>query len=199
MKKLDILLTGVGGQGIILASDIICEAALAAGYDTKKTDALGMAQRGGSVVSHVRIGQKVWSPLIKEGTVDIIIAFEKLEGLRWCNYLRPDGVAIINNQEISPLSVNTGIDEYPADDKITTVMGQQTEKVHFVEGFRTAKGLGDSRALNVYLLGCLSYLTPFIKVQVWKDKLSKCVPDKALEINFTAFARDRKDLKNVSA
>jgi indolepyruvate ferredoxin oxidoreductase, beta subunit len=199
MKKIDILLTGVGGQGIILASDIICEAALAAGYDTKKTDALGMAQRGGSVVSHVRIGQKVWSPLIKEGTVDIIVAFEKLEGARWCNYLRPDGVAIINNQAIPPLSVNTGIDKYPSDDEIAGAMSQQTEKVPFVDGFKTARELGDSRALNAYLLGCLSQLVPFIKVKVWKDKLRERVPAKALEINLAAFDRGRKDLKNAGA
>ncbi|HJX35413.1 MAG TPA: indolepyruvate oxidoreductase subunit beta, partial [Dehalococcoidales bacterium] len=106
--KFDLLLTGVGGQGNILASDIIGKVALTAGYDVKKTDTLGMAQRGGSVVSHVRIAEKVYSPLIQEGGVDILLAFEKLEGIRWVNYLRPGGIAIINNHALPPLSVNLG-------------------------------------------------------------------------------------------
>ena len=105
MKKQDLLVVGVGGQGIILASDILGETALAAGYDVKKTDTLGMAQRGGSVVSHVRIASQVCAPLIKEGEVDILVAFEKLEATRWSHYLRPGGIAIstLAYQEISLL------------------------------------------------------------------------------------------------
>ncbi|RJQ37262.1 MAG: indolepyruvate oxidoreductase [Dehalococcoidia bacterium] len=197
MEKLDILLTGVGGQGIILASDIICQAALGAGYDTKKTDALGMAQRGGAVVSHVRLGEKVWSPLIKESAADILIAFEKLEGGRWCGYLRPEGTAIINNQAIPPLSVNTGTEKYPADKDIRSIFRQRTKHIYFVEGTQTAKQLGDARALNAYLLGCLSALSPAIKVRDWKARLGERVPKKALEINLAAFDRGRKDIKNA--
>lgn len=195
MKKLDVLLTGVGGQGIILASDIICQAALVSGYDTKKTDALGMAQRGGSVVSHVRLGEKVWSPLIKEGAADIIIAFEKLEGVRWCGYLRPEGTAIINNQAIPPLMVSAGTDQYPADKEILGTFRQRTRHVHFVDGTQTARELGDARALNAYLLGCLSVVTPTIKVRDWKAQLAERVPRKALEVNLAAFDRGRKDLR----
>ena len=109
--KIDLLLTGVGGQGNILASDIIGEVAIITGYDVKKTDTLGMAQRGGSVVSHVRIAEKVYAPLIKEGEVDFLLAFEKLESIRWANYLRPGGVAIINNYAVPPLSVNLGVEK----------------------------------------------------------------------------------------
>ena len=115
MNKQDLLIVGVGGQGIVLASDILGEVALAAGHDVKKTDTLGMAQRGGSVLSHVRIADKVWSPLIKEGEVDVLVAFEKLEAVRWSYYLRSDGVAIINNQATPPLSISLGTHRYPSD------------------------------------------------------------------------------------
>ena len=102
MKKLDLLITGVGGQGVILASDIIGDAAIAAGYDIKKTDALGMAQRGGSVTSNVRIAPQVRSPLIKTGEADMLLAFEKLEAARWSHYLRPGGIAIVNDHALPP-------------------------------------------------------------------------------------------------
>ena len=108
MKKMDLLVTGVGGQGVVLASDIIGETALAAGFDVKKTDTLGMAQRGGSVISHLRLAPKVWSPIIKDGEVELILAFEKLEAARWSHYLRPGGIAIDNNYEQPPLSVSLG-------------------------------------------------------------------------------------------
>jgi indolepyruvate ferredoxin oxidoreductase beta subunit len=122
LKKLDILVTGVGGQGVVLASDIIGETALAAGFDVKKTDTLGMAQRGGSVISHVRLGEKVWSPLIKEGEVDVILAFEKLEAARWSHYLAPGAAAIINMYEQPPLSVSLGQENYPSDAEIAAAL-----------------------------------------------------------------------------
>src|SRR4030065_2305557 len=105
---MDLLVTGVGGQGVVLASDIIAETALVAGFDVKKTDTLGMAQRGGSVVSHVRLAKKVWSPLIKEGEVDLLLAFEKLEAARWGHFLRPGGGAIVHRYQQPPLSVSPG-------------------------------------------------------------------------------------------
>jgi indolepyruvate ferredoxin oxidoreductase beta subunit len=117
MKKMDLLVTGVGGQGVVLASDIIGETAIAAGFDVKKTDTLGMAQRGGSVVSHVRMAPKVWSPLIREGQADLLLAFEKLEAARWSHYLRPGGIAIVNMYEQPPLSVSLGQEKYPAQDE----------------------------------------------------------------------------------
>ena len=129
MEKLDILVTGVGGQGVVLASDIIGEAALAAGYDVKKTDTLGMAQRGGSVVSNVRIGSHVSSPMIKEGEVALLLAFEKLEAARWSHLLCPDGIAIINDYEQPPLSVSLGQGKYPTDEEITVALKRRTDRI----------------------------------------------------------------------
>jgi len=124
MKTLGALVTGVGGQGIILASDIICEAAIIAGYDVKKTDTLGMAQRGGSVLSHVRIGTRVFSPLIREGEVDLLLAFEKLEAARWSHYIHKDAICIVNTYEQPPLSVSLGQEKYPTDNEIKEALKQ---------------------------------------------------------------------------
>ena len=159
MKKLDLLITGVGGQGIILASDIIAEAALAAGYDVKKTDTLGMAQRGGSVVSHVRIAHRVWSPLIKEGEADMLVAFEKLEAARWGYYLQPGAIVIVNNHVLPPLSVNLGTERYPSDEEITSILRQRSEHIYFVNGTSRVRELGNMRTLNMFMLGCSRFLS----------------------------------------
>lgn len=196
IKKMDILITGVGGQGVVLASDIIGEAALSAGYDVKKTDTLGMAQRGGSVVSNVRIAPKVWSPMIKEGEVDLILAFEKLEAARWSHSLRPGGVAIINNYEQPPLSVSLGQETYPGDSDITTALKRRTEEIYLVNGTDCAKELGNVRTLNIYMLGCLSVFG-LLDVNVWKDSISKRIPEKIRDINLTAFEKGREEIQNV--
>ena len=196
MKKFDLLITGVGGQGIILASDIIGEAALAAGYDVKKTDTLGMAQRGGSVVSHVRIGQRVWSPLIKEGEVDILVAFEKLEAARWVHYLRPGASAIINNHALPPPSVNLGNVPYPSNEEITHILRQRSDRIHFVNGTSRVRELGNVRTLNMFMLGCLSLVLP-LKVNIWKDIISQHLPSGIRQINFSAFDLGREEGRNV--
>ena len=196
VKKLDILITGVGGQGVILASDIVGEAALATGYDIKKTDTLGMAQRGGSVISHVRIGQRVWSPLIKEGEVDIIIAFEKLEAARWSHYLRPGAIAIVNNQALPPLSVNLGNERYPSDEEISNILRQWTDRIYFVDGTSRVRELGNIRTLNMFMLGCASLFLP-LRVHVWKNTISQRVPFKVRQINIIAFNQGRKEIRNV--
>lgn len=196
MKKFDLLVTGVGGQGIILASDIMGEAALAAGYDVKKTDTLGMAQRGGSVVSHVRIGQKVWSPLIKEGEVDIMVAFEKLEAARWGHYLQPGAIAIVNNHALPPLSVNLGSERYPSDEEITNLLRQRSERIYFVNGTSRARELGNIRTLNMFMLGCASLLLP-LKVDIWKNSISRRLPSNIRQINIAAFDAGRKEIQNV--
>ena len=195
MKKVDILVTGVGGQGVILASDIIGEAALAAGYDVKKTDTLGMAQRGGSVVSHVRIAPKVWSPLAREGEVDIVLAFEKLEGARWAHYLRPGGIAIVNNQALPPLAISLGREHYPTDEEIINIMKRQTDRVYFIDGTRLAGELGNVRTLNIFMLGCISPFIP-LKVHIWKDSISQRIPVNIRQINMTAFDQGRKETRN---
>jgi len=196
VKKLDILVAGVGGQGVILASDVMGEAALAAGYDIKKTDTLGMAQRGGSVVSHVRIGQRVWSPLIKEGEVDIIIAFEKLEAARWSYYLRPGAIAIVNNHALPPLSVNLGNERYPGDEEITNILRRWTDRIYFVNGTSRVRELGNIRTLNMFMLGCASPFLP-LKIYIWKNTISQRVPSKIRQINITAFNQGRKEIRNV--
>jgi len=196
VKKLDLLMTGVGGQGVILASDIMGEAALAAGYDIKKTDTLGMAQRGGSVISHVRIASQVWSPLIKEGEVDILLAFEKLEAARWGYYLRPGGIAIVNNQALPPLSVSLGNERYPSDDEITDILKRRTDRVYFVNGTRRVRELGNMRTLNIFMLGCASLFVP-LKVHIWKDSISNRIPSNMRQVNINAFNQGRKELRDV--
>ena len=197
MKRVNLLVTGVGGQGVILASDIIGEAALASGYDVKKTDTLGMAQRGGSVVSHVRLAPHVWSPLIKAGEVDIMLAFEKLEAARWADYLRPEAVVIVNNYVLPPLSVNLGNERYPTDEEIFSILKQRSGNIYFFDGTKQAKELGDIRTLNMFMLGCASVFLP-LKVAVWKETICQRVPAKAQKINITAFGKGRKEVRNVS-
>ncbi len=196
MKKLDMLITGAGGQGVILASDIIGEAAIAAGYDVKKTDTLGMAQRGGSVVSHVRIAPQVWSPLIKKGEVDILLALEKLEAARWGYYLRPGGIAIVNNHALPPLSVCLGYERYPGDKEIAAILKQRTDRVYFIDGTSRAGELGNIRTLNIFMLGCASLFLPF-KVHVWKDGISYRIPASIRQINITAFNQGRREMRDA--
>jgi indolepyruvate ferredoxin oxidoreductase beta subunit len=196
MKKQDLLMVGVGGQGIVLASDILGEVALAAGYDVKKTDTLGMAQRGGSVVSHVRIADKVWSPLIKEGQVDILVAFEKLEAARWNYYLYEGGVAIVNNQSMPPLSVSLGTQRYPGDKEIEGMLRQWAKRFYFVDGTREAKELGDIRTLNILMLGCLSSFLP-IGIDVWKDCISQRLSPNILKMNMVAFDKGREEMSRA--
>jgi indolepyruvate ferredoxin oxidoreductase beta subunit len=195
-EKMDLLVAGVGGQGVVLASDIIGEAALAAGYDVKKTDTLGMAQRGGSVVSNVRIASEVRSPMIREGEVELILAFEKLEAARWSHLLCPGGIAIINNYQQPPLSVSLGQDNYPSDEEITSSLKRRTDRIYYVEGNRRTQELGNVRTLNIFMLGCFSIFAP-LAVDVWKESISQRIPEKVREINLAAFAAGRKEMENV--
>ncbi|MCK4273480.1 MAG: indolepyruvate oxidoreductase subunit beta [Dehalococcoidales bacterium] len=196
MEKIDLLVTGVGGQGVVLASDIIGETALAAGFDVKKTDTLGMAQRGGSVLSHVRLAPKVWSPLIKDGSVDLLLAFEKLEAARWSHYLRPGGIAIVNNYEQPPLSVSLGQEKYPTDDEIAAALKRPTDQVYLVDGTVRARELGNVRTLNIFMLGCFSVFAP-LEVEVWRESIARRMPENIREINLTAFEMGRKEIESV--
>ena len=196
MKKLDLLITGAGGQGVILASDIIGETAIAAGYDVKKTDTIGMAQRGGSVISNVRIARQVWSPLIKQGEVDLLLALEKLEAARWAYYLRPGGIAILNNHALPPLAVSLGNTRYPGDEEIHDIIKRQTDRIYFIEGTRRARELGNIRTLNMFMLRCASLFMPF-PVRVWQDSISQRLPPNIRQINITAFNQGRKEIRSV--
>jgi len=196
MEKMDLLITGVGGQGVVLASDIVGETALAAGFDVKKTDTLGMAQRGGSVLSHVRLAPKVWSPLIKDGGVDLLLALEKLEAARWSHYLHPGGIAIVNNYEQPPLSVSLGQEKYPTDGEIAAALKRQTDQVYFVDGTGRARELGNVRTLNIFMLGCFSVFSP-LEEETWKESIARRMPENIREINLTAFEMGRKEIESV--
>jgi indolepyruvate ferredoxin oxidoreductase beta subunit len=155
-----------------------------------------MAQRGGSVVSHVRLAEKVYSPLIQEGGVDILLAFEKLEGVRWANYLRPGGIAIINDHALPPLSVNLGAEKYPSDAEVIQLLQQRAGKIYLVPGTLKANELGNARTLNIFMLGCLSVFLPFT-VPDWQNAVQKHLPEKLWQLNLAAFAAGRKEVKNV--
>ena len=182
---------GVGGQGILLASEITAYALLAAGLDVKKSEVHGMAQRGGSVEAHLRYGTKVYSPLIEPGTVDIQLAFEMMEAVRYLPLLHRASRVIVNTQQIMPPSVATGKASYPAD-----VLGNLRERgieVLAVDAFTLAKAAGNVKAANVVLVGALSTLLP-VAEEVFLQVLRERVPTRLLEVNLKAFAagRDRK-------
>lgn len=190
--KTDLLMTGVGGQGVILASDALAEIAMKAGYDVKKSDSLGMSQRGGSVVSHLRIGDRVFSPMIKKGDADFLLGFERLEGARWADYLRKGGVAIINNLAIPPLSVVGGASKYPSADEVEEALRRHTSQIYFVPGTEISAELGNPQVLNVLLIGFLSVFLE-IDERGYLDDLSQWVPQKFLQLNLKAFARGREE------
>jgi indolepyruvate ferredoxin oxidoreductase beta subunit len=192
MQNKDILIVGVGGQGTILASDILGAVSIAAGYDVKKTDTLGMAQRGGSVVSHVRIADRVWSPLIKEGDVDILLAFEKLEAARWASYLNSGALVVLNDYAIPPLSVSLGTQRYPDTTEIQEILSQKTNRIHLIGGNDKAKLLGDIRTLNIFMLG---YVSSFLSIepQLWIESITKILPLKILDMNLQAFELGHKE------
>jgi len=192
MTKTDVLMTGVGGQGVILASDALAETALKAGYDVKKSDSLGMSQRGGSVVSHLRMGEHIFSPMIKKGDVDFLLAFERLEGARWADYLRRGGIAIINNLAIPPLSVVGGTSTYPSTVEVEEIIREYTDETYFIPATEIAVELGNPQVLNVLLVGFLSLFLD-IEEKSYIGDLSQRVPPKFLQLNLKAFARGREE------
>jgi indolepyruvate ferredoxin oxidoreductase beta subunit len=155
-----------------------------------------MAQRGGSVVSHVRLGPQVYSPLIMAGEVDILVAFEKLEAARWSHYLRPGAIAIVNAHALRPLSVNLGDERYPSDEEIVNIIRRGSERIYFINGSDRVKKLGNIRILNVFLLGCASVCLP-LKIRVWQDIISRHVPPAVRALNITAFSQGRKEMGRV--
>lgn len=179
-----ILLAGVGGQGILRASDILCLAFMASGLDVKKSEVHGMAQRGGCVTSHVRYGRKVYSPIAKKGDVDILVSFEKLEALRYLDYLKPQATIIINEEEIYPPSVNLGDAQYP--ENIYDRVSRYFETVKMINALDLARKAGNIRAVNTVLLGVLSTFLD-LKSDLWEEVLQKAFPSKSLEANLKAF------------
>lgn len=190
-QKRDFLLAGVGGQGTILASDVLVDVGGRIGYDAKKSEIHGMAQRGGSVTSHVRWAETVYAPFIGEGEADYFLAFEKLEAVRHVSALKPGGLIIVNDYRIPPVSVSSGGAEYPTDEVVFQLLQQVSSDIHFVSGIRIAEELGNVRTGNVVLLGALSKFLD-VPEDIWLEALVTRVPERFIDINKQAFLQGRK-------
>jgi indolepyruvate ferredoxin oxidoreductase beta subunit len=177
------MIVGVGGQGTLLTSRILGGIMIDAGYDVKLSEVHGMAQRGGSVVTFVRYGDKVAEPIVEEGQVDVLIAFERLEALRYAHFLKEDGVAIVNDWRIDPITVVTGMAEYP--DEIIENMSKNN-KVYSMNAMEEALKIGNSKTFNVIILGLAAKYMDFSK-EAWLETIEKTVPPKTIEINKKAF------------
>ena len=189
MKKTsNILLCGVGGQGILLASEIISSALVMAGFDVKQSEVHGMAQRGGSVISHIRFGEKVYSPLIELGAADFAASFELLEALRYLSYFNKDTKVIVNTQKILPSPVSTGMDTYPPD--VLEQLKSRKLTVFPVEAFEIAKAAGETRAANVVITGALSVFLP-VEEKIFLEVIEKRVPEKVRAVNIETFLKGR--------
>jgi len=191
MSGVNFLFVGVGGQGILTASDIAAQVGLEAGYDAKKSEVHGFSQRGGVVESHVRWGDDVAAPLAEKGTVDYLIATELLEAARWIEWLRPGGTVLVNHQCISPMSVTVGDAVYPAEDDILATVHAHTSDVTLVEGLATAERLGNPRLANTVLLGTLSTRLD-VPPETWLAVIEQRVPPKYVELNREAFWEGRR-------
>ena len=183
METKNIMNVGVGGQGTLLTSRILGGIIKAGGFDVKLSEVHGMAQRGGSVVTFVRYGDKVYEPIVEEGQADVLIAFEKLEAMRYAHFLKKDGVMIVNDQRMDPMTVVTGVAEYP--ENILENL-KKDHKVYTVNATEEAKKLGNSRVFNLIVLGIAAQHMDFTKEQ-WYEVIEKTVPPKTIEINKKAF------------
>ncbi|SMB90498.1 indolepyruvate ferredoxin oxidoreductase beta subunit [Thermanaeromonas toyohensis ToBE] len=180
-----IILTGVGGQGTVLAGRILSRAAASLGKEVKVADLHGMAQRGGSVITHVRFGPKVYSPVIASGTADYLVAFEKLEACRCLPFLKPEGVLIVNNQEIPPLPVLIGAASYPR--QLLEILDMYVEKLVIVDALKKAKEAGTVKAVNMVLLGVLARHLSIPK-ECWEEAILTSVKPEFQEVNLRAFS-----------
>ncbi|MBE3572886.1 MAG: indolepyruvate oxidoreductase subunit beta [Moorella humiferrea] len=181
---INVLLVGVGGQGTILAGRVLSRAAISLGGEVKVSDIHGMAQRGGSVVTQVRFGTRVYSPVMAPGTADFLVAFEKLEARRWLHYLKNDGWLIVNDQELPPLPVLTGAATYP--ENLIGEMGKKVSNMVVLDALELARRAGNVKAVNMVLMGALARRLP-ISREAWEEALAASVPERFLEINNKAF------------
>lgn len=183
MATKNIMIVGVGGQGTLLTSRILGGLAIAGGYDVKLSEVHGMAQRGGSVVTFVRYGEKVAEPIVEEGQADVLIAFEKLEAMRYAHFLKKDGVMIVNDQRMDPMTVVTGVAEYP--ENILETL-KKDHNVVAIDAMAEAKKLGNARVFNTIIIGVAAKSMDF-KEEEWLEVIEKTVPAKTVEINQKAF------------
>ncbi|MCX8031973.1 MAG: indolepyruvate oxidoreductase subunit beta [Thermoleophilia bacterium] len=179
-----VLLTGVGGQGVVLASYVLSHVAMEEGYEVKQSEVHGMSQRGGSVTSHFRFGDKVWSPLCTPGAVDLLLGFEALEALRYLHWLKPGGKLVYNTLRINPSPVSAGLATYPEDIDLQIKAACQTAEP--VDAYALAVKAGTGKAANVALLGAVSRWLPFAR-ETWEAVIAKAVPPKTVEVNLKAF------------
>lgn len=188
-----IMIVGVGGQGSLLASKLMGNVLMAQGFDVKVSEVHGMAQRGGSVVTYVKYGEKVFSPVIERGEADVIVAFERLEAARWLPYLKKGGLLIVNDQRISPMPVITGAMEYP--DALLEKIAAAGVRMTALDALSLAHEAGNAKSVNVVLIGVLSSMLDFSD-ELWQETIEKTVPAKFLEQNRKAFELGRHAVKN---
>ena len=187
MKSIkNVLLCGVGGQGIILVSKILTEGLIRAGYDVKMSEVHGMAQRGGSVITQVRYGDKVFSPLFGKGQADIGVAFERMEAVRYADYLKPDGICLINDYRLSPMSVSAGTAVYP--ENAVSAISEVFNSV-VVPAAKIAEGIGSARSMNIVLLGALVRTLGIggSDGTAWDEVIRDVIPEKLRQLNIDAF------------
>jgi indolepyruvate ferredoxin oxidoreductase beta subunit len=187
-KVFNVSLVGVGGQGSLLTSDILAKTATLAGLDVKKSEIHGMAQRGGSVISQVRFGAKVHSPIIPDGASDLLVSFERLEALRWRHLLAPGGKVLINDMNMTPITVSSG--QQPAVTDLDARLKAEYPHALLIDALALAKELGNTRAMNMVVAGALSTLTPFSPEQ-WEQAMRERIPAKLLDLNVKAFEAGR--------
>ena len=184
MKTRNIMIVGVGGQGSLLASKLMGKVLLAEGYDAKVSEVHGMSQRGGAVVTYVRYGEKVYSPIVDKGQAELIVSFELLEAARWLDHLAPGGQVVTNTQQINPIPVILGAAKYPED--ILGKMEATGAKVDAIDALKLAEEAGSSKTVNIVMMGRLSKCFPF-SMDTWMKALDESVPPQFLEMNRKAF------------
>ena len=189
METKNVMIVGVGGQGSLLASKLLGKLLLTKGYDIKVSEVHGMSQRGGSVVTYVRFGDKVYSPIIDKGEADFIVSFEMLEAARYTEFLKPNGKIIANTQQINPMPVITGAAEYPAE--LEGKIKSAGADLVAVDALSLAEQVGSSKAVNIVLMGILSKYFDFTEEE-WLEAIENSVPAKFLELNKKAFALGRE-------
>jgi indolepyruvate ferredoxin oxidoreductase, beta subunit len=180
----NLLLVGVGGQGTILVSKILSQGLIAEGYDVKMSEIHGMAQRGGSVTTQIRFGEKVYSPSIGEGEADVMIAFEKIEAARYLNQLKKGGKLIVNDVEMYPLPVLAGKEKYP--DGVIEALEKEVENIKVINARKVAEDLGEVKAQNIVMLGCLVKALELENID-WIKLIKENLPERVHEVNIEAF------------
>ena len=191
-KDRNFLIVGVGGQGTILAGDILAEIGMLAGWDSKKSDILGLAVRGGSVASHIRWGDRIGAPMNMFGTVDYLVAAEPLEALRAVPYLKKESTTIYNEYILQPMLVSIGKASYPEKEQLEQTLKEASAKVIAYDATALAEEAGSPKAANVALLGTLSALIDDVDVTIWEEAIRKYVPVKAYDVNIAAFYAGRE-------